>query len=105
MFRRRESQYAFRLFLWLALLLAVGLAVQSVVVTHRTRTRGLPSGFLAPVAGADVPILGVNVALEQYDDKELEAVLTRIAEGGFVWVRQPFYWSQIEPSCGTGFLA
>ncbi|MEE9616345.1 MAG: hypothetical protein V3T90_04975, partial [Anaerolineae bacterium] len=103
MSRRRESQHAFRLFLWLALLLAVGLAVQSVVVTHQTRTRGLPSGFPAPVAGAGVPILGVNVALEQYDDgegEELEAALARIAEGGFVWVRQSFYWSQIEPEPG-----
>ncbi len=103
MSRRRESQHAFRLFLWLVLLLAVGLAAQTVVVTHQTRTRGLPSGFPAPVAGADVPILGVNVALEQYDDEEgeeLEAALARIAEGGFVWVRQSFYWSQIEPEPG-----
>ncbi|TEU01546.1 MAG: hypothetical protein E3J29_00845, partial [Dehalococcoidia bacterium] len=47
--------------------------------------------------------LGVNVALEQYDDEEgeeLEAALARIAEGGFVWVRQSFYWSQIEPEPG-----
>ena len=89
-----------RLLLWLALLLAVGLAAQSVAVAHQTRTRGLPEGFPAPVAEADVPILGVNVALEQYDDEGLEAALTRIAEGGFVWVRQPFYWSQIEPQEG-----
>ena len=89
----------------LVLLIAVGLAAQSVIVAHQTRTRDLPDGFPAPVAEAGVPILGVNVALEQYDDEGLEAALTRIVEGGFVWVRQPFYWSQIEPSCGTGFLA
>ena len=86
-----------RLLLWLILLLVVGLTAQSVIVAHQTHTRGLPNGFPAPVAEAGVPILGVNVALEQYDDKELEAALTRVAEGGFVWVRQPFYWSQIEP--------
>jgi hypothetical protein len=85
----------------LVLLLVVGLTAQSVIVAHQTRTRGLPDDFPAPVAEADVPILGVNVALEQYDDKELEAALTRIAEGGFVWVRQPFYWSQIEPEVGA----
>ncbi len=91
----------------LALLVAVALAAQAVFVAHQTRTRGLPDGFPAPVAGADVPVLGVNVALEQYDDGRgavtapLEAALTRIAEGGFIWVRQPFYWSQIEPTVGA----
>ena len=89
-----------RLFLWLALLVAVGVTVQAVVVAHQARTRGLPEGFPAPVDGADVPILGVNVALEQYGDEELEAALARIAAGGFVWVRQSFYWSQIEPEPG-----
>jgi len=86
--------------LWLTLLLVVALLVQSVVVAHRTRTRGLPGGFPAPVAEAGVPILGVNVALEQYDDEGLEAALNRIAEGGFVWLRQSFHWSQIEPQPG-----
>jgi len=95
MFGGGESRYPLRLLLWLALLLVVALAAQSVVVAHHTRTRGLPGGFPAPVAGADAPILGVNVALEQYDDAELDAALGRIAEGGFVWVRQSFYWSQI----------
>ncbi len=90
-----------RLLLWLALLLAVGVAVPAVVVTHQTRTQGRPEGFPTPVAEADVPILGVNVALEQYDDEELEAALARIAAGGFVWVRQSFYWSQIEPEVGA----
>jgi O-antigen ligase len=89
-----------RLTLWLAGLLVVALTVQSVVVAHRIRIRGLPDGFPAPVAGADVPVLGVNVALEQYDDEDLEAALKRIAEGGFVWVRQSFYWSQVEPQPG-----
>jgi len=90
----------FRLCLWLTLLFAVSLAAQSVVVAHQARIRGLPSGFPAPVAGAGVPILGVNVALEQYDNEELETALTRIAKGGFVWVRQSFTWSQIEPEPG-----
>ena len=89
-----------RLLLWLALLLVVALAAQSVVVAHQARVRGLPAGFPPPVADADVPILGVNVALEQYDDAGLEAALTRIAEGGFTWVRQSFYWSRIEPEPG-----
>ena len=90
----------FRLLLWLALLLIVALAIRSVVAAHQVRIRGLPVGFPPPVAEARVPILGVNVALEQYDDAELEAALTRIAEGGFTWVRQSFYWSRIEPEPG-----
>jgi len=91
----------------LALLVAVALAAQAVFVAYQTHTQGLPDGFPAPVAGADVPILGVNVALEQYDDGRgavtapLEAALTRIVEGGFIWVRQSFYWSQIEPGVGA----
>jgi O-antigen ligase len=90
-----------RLVLWLALLLAVSLAGQNVIVAHRTRMRGLPDGFPAPVADADVPILGVNVALEQYEDADLDAALASVAEGGFVWVRQSFYWSQVEPVPGV----
>ena len=89
-----------RLVFWLALLLAVFLVGQSVVLAHQIRTRGLPDGFPAPVTGADVPVLGVNVALEQYEDAGLDAALTRVAEGGFVWVRQSFCWSQVEPVPG-----
>jgi len=96
MFKRGESRRALRLLLWLAGLLTIGLAAQSVVVAHWDRIRGLPNGFPPPVAGADVPILGVNVALEQYDDEELEDALARIAKAGFVWVRQPFYQSLID---------
>ncbi|RLC95712.1 MAG: hypothetical protein DRI77_09615, partial [Chloroflexi bacterium] len=92
----RHSRFVIRTFLWLTLLLLVCLTASSVVVTHQARTRGLPDEFPPPVTGADVPILGVNVALEQYDDEELDAALARIADGGFVWVRQSFYvgaWS------------
>jgi O-antigen ligase len=97
---RGESRRALRLLPWLALLLGVLLIAQAVVVARQACIRGLPRGFPAPVAGADVSILGVNVALEQYGDAELEAALIRIVEAGFVWVRQSFYWSQIEPESG-----
>jgi len=89
-----------RLLLCLAGLIAVGLVGYAVVVAHRARTRGLPEGFPEAVAGADVPLPGVNVALEQYDDEALDAALARIVEGGFVWVRQPFRWHEIEPEPG-----
>jgi O-antigen ligase len=86
--------------LWLTLLLVVALDAQATIVTHRARIRGIPSGFPAPVAEAAVPMLGVNVALEQYDGKALETALARIDEAGFTWVRQSFYWSQVEPEPG-----
>jgi hypothetical protein len=89
-----------RLFLWLILLLASALVAQAEIEAHLIRVRGLPNGFPAPVAEADVPLLGINVALEQYNDAEMETSLTRIAEGGFVWVRQPFHWSHVEPETG-----
>jgi O-antigen ligase len=86
--------------LWLILLLAVALLAQASIAAHQIRIRGISNGFPAPVAEADVPMLGINVALEQYDGEALEAALTRVEEGGFTWVRQPFYWSQIEPEPG-----
>jgi O-antigen ligase len=85
-----------RLFLWLILLLASAMVAQAEIETHLIHVRGLPKGFPAPVAEADVPLLGINVALEQYSDAEMETSLARIAEGGFVWVRQSFYWSHVE---------
>jgi O-antigen ligase len=87
-----------RLFLWLTLLLAAALVAQAEIAAHLIRVRGLSNSF--PAAEADVPILGVNVTLEQYDDAEMETSLARIAEGGFVWVRQSFYWNHVESEPG-----
>ena len=53
-----------RLLLWSSLLLAVVLAAQAAVAAHQTRIRGVSSGFPAPAAEADVPMLGINAALE-----------------------------------------
>jgi O-antigen ligase len=43
---------------------------------------------------------GVNVALEQYDEAELEKALALIEAGGFQWVRQTFPWANIEAQPG-----
>ncbi len=88
------------LLLWLTGLLTVVVIAQSVIAAHQTRARGIEAGFPAPMAEAGVPLLGVNVALEQYDDAGLEAALDRVAAGGFAWVRQTFFWSRIEPQPG-----
>ncbi len=85
-----------RFLFWLTLLLAVGWAAHSLFAAHQTRARGLPARFPAPVSDADLPTPGVNVALEQYDDEQLESTLSRIAGAGFAWVRQSFYWSHVE---------
>jgi len=49
---------------------------------------------------ATVQPLGVNVALEQYDDKSLRRALQLIRDGGYHWIRQHFPWSEIEPQRG-----
>lgn len=89
-----------RAFLWLSLLLIVTLGAWAVITAHQDRSRGIADGFPAPVNGADVPILGVNAPLDEYDQGELGAVLDRIADDGFVWVRHSFPWSQIEREPG-----
>jgi O-antigen ligase len=84
-----------RPWLWVVLLVFTALIAQTVVSTHLARVRGLPAGFPTPVPDANVPSLGVNAALEQYDDDELDAALAHMSAGGITWVRQSFYWSQI----------
>ncbi|MGD8996560.1 MAG: hypothetical protein PVH80_00500, partial [Anaerolineae bacterium] len=91
----RGSLFAVRSLLWLVLLLVVGTGAWAVLSAHQMRTRGIAQHFPAPVHGAGGPMLGVNVALDQYDDQELETLLNRIADSGFVWVRQEFYWSRV----------
>ncbi|MCX7683525.1 MAG: O-antigen ligase family protein [Anaerolineae bacterium] len=96
--RTRETgrrTLALRLLLWLLLFSLLPVAIGRVSAAHRLSRRGLSGEFPAPVRGADVPLPGVNVALEQYDGQALEDVLRRIAAGGFVWVRQTFYFSRI----------
>jgi O-antigen ligase len=84
----------------LALLLCVAVGTWGVVSAHQTRVRGIPDDFPAPVSDANVPMLGVNVALEEYGDQALTSALTHITDGGFFWVRQSFTWSEIEPAEG-----
>jgi len=91
----RGSGAGLRALLCLALLLAAATGAWAVASAHRARARGIPRAFPAPVSDAGVPVLGVNVALEQYDDAALEVALRRIADGGFVWVRQAFFRSHI----------
>jgi len=85
----------------LSLLFVVALAAAlGVLQVQRVRTGGLPAEFPAPVADADVAALGANVSLEQYGDAELDAALGLLSDAHFVWIRQSFYWRQIETAPG-----
>jgi O-antigen ligase len=89
-----------RVCLWLALLLVAAIGLQRLVALHLSSGFGRTPEFPAPVRDADVPLLGVNVALEQYGAAELDAVLAGLSDSGFGWVRQSFRWAQIEPQPG-----
>ncbi|MBC7264555.1 MAG: O-antigen ligase family protein [Chloroflexi bacterium] len=84
------------------LLLAwAGANVSSIVSTHRMAVRGITFGLPERLPATVAPLWGVNTALEQYDDAEIERALDMIQEGGFVWVRQSFPWASIEPEPGA----
>jgi O-antigen ligase len=57
----------------------------------QTQTRGVMYGTPAQTS------FGINVALEQYSDADLARALQMIRDTGFRYVRQHFYWNEIEP--------
>jgi O-antigen ligase len=64
--------------------------------TNATQTLDVPYRLLLP---------GVNVELTQYlaEPGRLEAELGQIEAAGFVWVRQPFLWQNIQPDAASDF--
>jgi O-antigen ligase len=80
----------------------MGVVITAAVIASQRHfeTRGLTEGFPPPIAYADVPRWGVNVALEQYDDAALQSNLDAIRATGFAWIRQSFPWAKIEPQRG-----
>ncbi|MGQ9493055.1 MAG: O-antigen ligase family protein [Anaerolineae bacterium] len=72
-----------------------------LVNQHRYVQRGVLQETLPALQGFPSYQYGVNAALEQYaSDKDLQRVLHSMQEGGFHWIRQHFYWSEIEPAPG-----
>jgi O-antigen ligase len=83
------------------LLLVAGIAT-SVGAAYQREVEG--RGWADPTTEAAlpyrVPLAGVNADLRQYDDAALTREVERMARAGFVWLRQSFYWSEIEPAQG-----
>ncbi|MCS7221920.1 MAG: O-antigen ligase family protein [Anaerolineae bacterium] len=79
-----------------SLIACLGLALSAVFLTWRNRLTA-PLPLVRPPTYAEV---GVNVALEQYDETQLELVLDRLQAAGVRWLRQRFPWDQIEPAPG-----
>jgi Beta-galactosidase len=67
---------------------------------QRSEARGREAGFPQPTFGASSLQLGVNAALEQYDDAALAQHLARLSAAGITSIRQEFRWSTIEPARG-----
>ncbi|MCS7059911.1 MAG: O-antigen ligase family protein [Anaerolineae bacterium] len=80
-------------------LLAAG-ALYAVHSAQATELRGAPAGFPLPARGAESLRLGVNAALEQYDDLTLDKRLADLRARGIESVRQVFRWSDLEPQRG-----
>ncbi len=86
----RKPLYLFLFWLFaagVALLAAGGVAQRQIFLT-----RGIPSGLPEPMAHGGAT-LGLNVALEQYDEAALDATLTQLAATGVRYVKQSFYFA------------
>ncbi|MBX3065784.1 MAG: O-antigen ligase family protein [Anaerolineae bacterium] len=89
--------------LLLCLLLLIGGIATATGAAYRRYVES--RGWSDPTTDADlpyrVPLAGVNIEMRRYaDDDQLAEQLTKIASLGFVWLRQTFDWSQIEPTQG-----
>jgi len=88
-----------RLTTWLRLVLLLSLAY--LLLTLAAVRWGVRTALLPPPATAvttfELPRLGINVALEQANDQERQAALTRLQATGFGWVRQRIDWGHLEP--------
>ncbi len=87
-------------FICLAGLVLTLLTGGATLAARRQAMRGVVQGFPPPVAFSAVPRLGLNVALEDYDERTLNATLKPMLGGELRWVRQTFPWAAIEPEPG-----
>ncbi len=90
----------FRFFIYSSLLLVTIVFAFANIRDQQTQTRGV--AFDARDAAPVLPSpYGVNASLEQYaSDAELRHALGLMRDAGFYWVRQYFFWNDIEPRAG-----
>lgn len=89
----------FVLSICLLVLAVVGVVGFSDVRDEQEQTRGVT--YAAGEPGRPPAALGLNAALEQYSDADLDRALQMIHDSGSQWVRQHFYWNDIEPQPGV----
>jgi len=71
---------------------------RSVDAQQAFNERGIELATREANVPTTLPLAGINVDLTQYND--IGAELEQISDLGFVWVRQAFLWSEIEPEQG-----
>jgi O-antigen ligase len=84
---------------WGGILLVLGSAVGAWSTLDRrdAAVRGWENATQTLDLPYRLPLAGVNVDLRQYAPETLSTELNQIAAAGFIWVRQPFMWQDIEP--------
>ncbi len=89
-----SSQRArFTTIFWLVIALLALLGMGALKQRQNFLTRGIPDGLLQPIAEGGAQ-LGINVALEQYDNAALDENLAQIWDAGIGAVKQSFYFDE-----------
>ena len=78
---------------WFVITLLALLGIGALKQQQDFLTRGIPDVLPEPIAESGVR-LGINVALEQYDDVALDENLTQIRNAGIGTVKQSFYFAE-----------
>ncbi len=79
--------------LWIFIALLALLGTGALKKRADFMTRGIPDGLPQPISDGGAR-LGVNVALNQYDDAALNATLTAITNHHIQYVKQSFYFAE-----------
>ncbi len=102
MFRARPGYWVVVLF-HLAVISGLTATMPLSVVAHRMAVRGIETGEeTIPIPLTDVNPLGINTFLQaEPDPARVAQMLDMIAAAGFSYIRQPFFWYEIEPESGV----
>lgn len=84
-------------------ILGLTAALPLSVIAHRIAVRAIETGEESdPIPYTDVNPLGVNTFLQaEPDSAKVAQMLDMIAAAGFTYIRQPFFWYEIEPRPGV----